>query len=174
MYEPTDATELVIPIGVGPRPDDVLPLLLESSRHTEIKGTDEVRGVKARHYRVRLDTKKLLAKTEQPTGEIDPTIGEVIVEAWIDDEGLPRRIFLPEGEGESGDTTFEFYDYGVEVVVSAPSEKELISEDEFNELMEKECMARKKKGDDVGESCPWISGEGGGGEITTEKVVTEP
>jgi hypothetical protein len=122
----------------GARPDRLLNTLRDSSTNVDKLGTDEIRGVTATHYRAHLDKAKIGAgsgiKTDEP-GTVD---------VWIDEQGLPRRIRVPDnGAGETAQVV-DLFDFGVPVDVKAPADDEIVSEHEFELLMEKECASAGK------------------------------
>ncbi|HEV8602003.1 MAG TPA: hypothetical protein VGQ68_01265 [Gaiellaceae bacterium] len=132
-YDPEDAVEALVPVPGGTNPDRVLGLLLKSSKEVEVLGKDDVRGVAAKHYRAHLDEKKLgdSATDYAPAGKER----DVIVDAWIDGEGLVRRLRMPDyGEGP-GAITFDFFDFGVKVDVEPPPAAEVITEDELDRII---------------------------------------
>ena len=70
-----------------------------------------------------------------------------MIDAWIDDEGLLRRIRIPFGGTDGPVEVIDLYDFGVPVDIEAPPADEVISEDEFSKLLEREC----EKSDGAGE-----------------------
>jgi hypothetical protein len=133
-YEPTGPDRFAPGPG-GPRPDEVLDLLLESSTKVEQVGNDEIRGVSADHYRAHIDDKVVAddAALYGPKG--------LVIDAWIDDEGLLRRIRIPFGGAHGPVEVIDLYDFGVAVDLEAPRADEILSEEEFEKLMEKECAS---------------------------------
>jgi hypothetical protein len=114
----------------GARPDEVLDLLVKSSKTVEHLGNDEIRGVSADHYRAHID-EKAVGDDYEPKG--------LVIDAWIDDDGLLRRIRTPFGGTDGPVEVIDLYDFGVPVEIEAPPADEVISEEEFNKLMEREC-----------------------------------
>ena len=57
-------------------------------------------------------------------------------------DGLARRIQIPYGS-DAGRRSFDLYDFGVEVDIEAPPAEEILSEEEFEKMMEKECSRRE-------------------------------
>ena len=113
---------------------------------TEV-GTEEVRGVSTRHLKMTVDLQKageqLASRISGPNAErlkaavnqAASTVGvtQMPVEAWIDGDGLPRRLVyemdlskakVPGAEGAAATGTakvsMEFFDYGEDVKVSIP------------------------------------------------------
>lgn len=108
-------------------------------------GSEEVRGVEARHVRTTLDLKAYLAAAapklreqlrpvvdqfEQMAGSVSP-----VVDAWIDDEGLVRRIALDLGVAAPGAATagvalemtmaIDLFDFGADVAIEVPPAAEV-------------------------------------------------
>ena len=122
----------------GPRPDEVLDLLIKSSEKVEQVGNDEIRGVSADHYRAHVAAKAIEDDAEMygPKG--------LVVDAWIDGEGLLRRIRIPFGRFGPVEV-IDLYDFGVPVDIEAPPKDELISEEELEKLTEKECAGKSEE-----------------------------
>ena len=112
----------------GTSPDRLLKELIKSSKRVENLGSQDIRGVATTHYRAQLDAAKL---------EIDANRDEVAVDAWIDKQGLPRRVRVP--LGAEGAAIIDLFDFGVPVDVKAPPASEIVSEKKFEKLMEQEC-----------------------------------
>jgi hypothetical protein len=168
-WEPTDPEELIVPFEGGPAPDRVLELLLKTSKRTEIRGSEEIRGVKAKHYRLHVDGDAVLREYGIENALDDHDRSPLVVDAWFDDDNLVRRLIFP-GEEEAGEkVVFDFYDFGVDVDVEAPSQKEVIGEREFEKLMEAECKALAKEKD----FCAALAAAGEGEEAPVE-TVPEP
>jgi hypothetical protein len=129
----------------GTTPDRLLDDLNEASTKVETLGSEEIRGVTTTHYRAQLDKKKLgIAGNSNEPG---------VVEAWIDEQGLPRRIRIPnDSENDSADVV-DLFDFGVAVDVEAPPADDIVSEDAFTKLMEKAC-AKVKTAKDLEDANP--------------------
>jgi hypothetical protein len=148
----------------GPRPDEVLDLLVKASNKVERLGNDEIRGVSADHYRAHIERDADLAQFE-----------DLVIDAWIDDDGLLRRIRIPFGGAEGPVEVIDLYDFGVPVNIDAPSPDEVVSQEEFNRLMDRECVASKGAGDEN----PWcllfggmvLSGSGGSDESSPPETI---
>jgi hypothetical protein len=127
----------------GARPDEVLDLLVKSSKKVEHLGSDEIRGVSADHYRAHIDEKAVGddADRYEPKG--------LVIDAWIDDDGLLRRIRIPFGGTDGPVEVIDLYDFGVPADIEAPPADEVISEEEFNKLMERECEISESEGDET-------------------------
>jgi hypothetical protein len=164
-------TDRFIPGPGGPGPERLLDLLVKSSKKVENLGTDDIRGVPAKHYRAHLDTKKL-------GGEFTHYGNNVVIDAWIDEDGLVRRVRVPDGGEGSGFTVADYFDYGVDVDVEAPPAEEIISDREFFKLVEKECrVTPSEKGLRNNEFCASISGGESsleGPTKTMPRTITEP
>lgn len=168
--EDPSGTEIFMPGPGGPSPDRLLDLLVKSSKNVESLGTDDVRGVPARHYRAHLDKKKLGRGFSSYRDNI-------VIDAWIDEGGLVRRVRIPDTGEDSGPTVADYFDYGVDVDVEVPSAAEIVSEREFFKLVEKECLVmQREKGLRNNELCTAMGGESSGvGPIeTTPSTSTEP
>lgn len=123
---------------------------------TEV-GTEEVRGVPTRHLKMTVDLERAseqLSSLSGPNGErlkeavaqAAATVGvtQLPMEAWIDDDGLPRRLLytldlaqakVPGAEGAATGTAtikMEFFDFGEDVEVTIPSVEETL---DFSELL---------------------------------------
>jgi hypothetical protein len=127
--QPT-GTQLFIP-GVGAKPDRILALLIKSSKEVEVLGEDKIRGVSAKHYRTHLDE----TQSEEFTDEMGRP---VVIDAWIDDNGLVRRLRIPDEQPAPTAMTFDLFDFGVEVKVEVPPADELISQQEWDKLTGRE------------------------------------
>lgn len=155
----------------GARPDRLLELLVKSSEKVEVLGTDDIRGVAAKHYRAHLDPKKQGDEFSYYGRE------KLVIDAWIDEDGLARRIRVP--EGGSGSTIVDLFDFGVEVDIEAPPADEILSDKEFNRLLKKECLAmRGEKPPPESQVFCAMSGVDEGsseiGPIETVPTITEP
>jgi hypothetical protein len=129
----------------GTSPDRLLKDLLESSTKVEKLGSEEIRGVTTTRYRAHLDmTKAGLGILKDEPG---------IVDAWIDEQELPRRIRVPYGGENEAAAVFELFDFGVPVDVEAPPADEIVSEDKMDKLMEKECATADKALEDRNPLC---------------------
>jgi hypothetical protein len=155
----------------GTNPDRVLKELVKSSTKVEKLGSDEIRGVATTHYRAHLDKTKLgLRGSADEPGFVD---------AWIDEQGLPRRIRVPFGGENEAAGVFDLFDFGVPVDVEAPPASEIVSEDKMDKLMQKECAGADKAREDLNPLCalfatllPGSSSSGSGQISPTETVPT--
>jgi hypothetical protein len=130
MYDATGAHRFEPGPG-GTSPDRLLKELVKSSKTVEKLGSEDIRGVTTTHYRAHLDKDKTPIRGS-------PNEEPGVVDAWIDEQGLPRRIRIPYGESDGG-AVFDLFDFGVPVDVEAPPADEIVSEDKMDKLMEKEC-----------------------------------
>jgi hypothetical protein len=174
VEDPT-GTDRFIPGPGGVSPDRVLQLIVKSSTRVEILDTETIRGVAAKHYRGHLDPKKL---GEGSSGK-DPSAqgAETVIDAWIDEDGLVRRLRVP----DAGDSMLmDFFDFGTNVDVEVPPAEEIISDDKFFTLVEQECKSSHDEAFRGGELCKGFLaiGSGGGGSSgpieTTPRTVTDP
>lgn len=125
-------------------PTDTLGML-HGSGDVEVVGQEEVRGVATTHYRALVSMEDAIA--EAPEDERDDlrrsfeamgvaTDVEFPVEAWVDDDGLPRRIrfeldlhALGAPDVPPGATmamSMELFDYGAPVDVRVPGDDEVV------------------------------------------------
>ena len=66
-----------------------------------------------------------------------------MVEAWIDEQGLPRRVRVPYGGETDPAAVADLFDFGVSVDVEAPPADDILTEEAFSKLMDKECAKVK-------------------------------
>ena len=113
-------------------PDHPLWLLdaLAGVRDATEVGNDEVRGVPATHYRMRID---LAAADEQlAAGIIAPgprsyrSLRALPAEVWIDDDGRIRRLSYEREDCGAYWQTTELWEFGLHVEIDVPTEDELI------------------------------------------------
>ena len=138
----------------GSTPDEVLDVLIKSSDKVEMLGNDEIRGVSAKHYRAHIDEKEL-----GENADLYPPSG-LVIDAWIDDQGLLRRIRIPFGGNDDPMEVIDLYDFGVPVDVEAPPADQVLPEGEFRRLMMKECNESGDKADDETAACMLFGGSG--------------
>jgi len=118
-------------------PSQFLDYLTSASGPVEELGREEVRGVDTRHVRAALDLEKYVAGLDADTREkIGPVVEQFrqliggekpVLEAWVDDEGLVRRIAMdmsfavPAGGGDSSvGMTMDLFDFRADVYVEIP------------------------------------------------------
>lgn len=160
-YDPSGG-DVFLPGPGGPSPDRVLALLVKSSKEVEVLGKDEIRGVSAKHYRAHVDKNRLPDSAGEP--------GKLVIDAWIDDDGLIRRLVVPEDDEDGASATaVDLFDFGVTVDVEVPPAGEIITDDEFMKLLEDECEARVTTKPKAGEGGFCASSDSG---TTTGPVVT--
>jgi hypothetical protein len=118
-------------------------------------GKEQVRGTSTTHYKFTSDLSQALqslpADQRAAVQEIFTQMGVTTVpaEAWIDDQGLLRRMHMtmtfspaaPPSAGtapavlpKSGEFTFEFYDYGAPVTINVPDPSQV---NDFGEMLNK-------------------------------------
>jgi hypothetical protein len=129
--------------GVSPQanqdPSQYLDFLRAAGGEPEEVGTELVRGTETTHYATEMEFGDLLAQGRdleeyaEQFEEVGADVGPVAVEAWIADDGLPRRMSMEmEVTGVPGlpdevmnmQVTVELFDYGVEVDVTPPKKFE--------------------------------------------------
>ena len=154
----------------GTSPVRLLKDLVKSSKKVEKLGSEEIRGVTTTHYRAHLDKNKVPIR-----GSPDEEPG--VVDAWIDEQGLPRRIRIPYGENDGG-AVFDLFDFGIPVDVEAPPADEIVSEDKMDKLMEKECSGADKHPETMNPLClifgATLSGSSSQGSIQIAPTETVP
>jgi hypothetical protein len=134
--EDTREADRFLPGSSGMAPDRLLKDLIKASKKVDKVGSEEIRGVTTTHYRAHLDRSKLGSDANDNVPEA--------VDAWIDEQGLPRRVRVPYGDGNDElAAVVDLFDFGVPVDVQAPPASEIVSEDRFDKLMEKECIKVK-------------------------------
>jgi hypothetical protein len=154
-YEATGPDRLMPGAG-GVSPDQVLELLTKLSKKVELVGDEKVRDVSTKHYRARLDLKKLGTEYREPMFD-----GEIVVDAWVDDDGLLRRIRLPSGSEEMPVFVLDLFDFGVDVDVQPPSADELVTADEFWRLLNRECARQQRSPNGMGQLCAVLTSDSG-------------
>lgn len=123
--------------SAGPGSSDPRQFLemLRGAGREQVVGREDVRGVPTTHYAARITLEEALAAaggTDRASLEamLDGLEGtEIPVDAWLDDQGLPRRIRMAMDlagldpsvpAGASMTVTMEMFDYGTAVDVQAP------------------------------------------------------
>lgn len=124
--------------------------LRAASDDTQEVGNEDVRGVETTHYRMTVDLAQVAdAVPEEQRDQMRAAVQALIeatgldtvpVDAWIDGDGLVRRMDLAyenvdvaPGKKGSMSMSMELYDYGVEVAVEPPPADQVMS---FQELLE--------------------------------------
>jgi hypothetical protein len=133
--ESARAADRFMPGATGMRPDRLLKDLIKASNKVEKLGSEDIRGVTTTHYRAHLDKSKLGIDGKQN----EPGV----VEAWIDEQGLPRRVRVPYGGETDPVAVADLFDFGVPVDVKAPPADDILTEEAFSKLMDKECAKVK-------------------------------
>jgi hypothetical protein len=108
----------------------------------ENRGTEDVRGTRTTHYRVKIDPAQAVTNApeelrEAVRGAVRPLGSETIpADVWLDDRGRLRRVRLRVGSGSlaspKGSVAFEYYGLGAKVSVVAPPAGEVI---DFSEVL---------------------------------------
>jgi hypothetical protein len=142
----TREADRFLPGSSAMTPDRLLKDLIKASKKVEKVGSEDIRGVTTTHYRAHLDGSKL-------GSNVDDNVPEA-VDAWIDEQGLPRRVRVPYGNGNDAiAAVVDLFDFGVPVDVQAPSADDIVSEEAFSKLMEKVC-AKVKTAKDLEDANP--------------------
>lgn len=101
----------------------------------EVKGTEDVKGIRTTHYRVDVDVRHLRERSRRaPAGLVKPGAGGSAPEAkilsspadvWLDRDGLPRRarmvMTIDVGGTKVVNTTDSYYEYDQPVIVWVPA-----------------------------------------------------
>jgi hypothetical protein len=116
-------------------PNGALRYLRGATENFEAVGEEEVRGVETTHYRGTIDLRAVASqappaarKSYERIIEISGT-SRIPMEAWIDDDGLARRLRYeqPLGHGQGNLAfTMDLYDFGVDVAVRIPPQPQTI------------------------------------------------
>jgi LppX_LprAFG lipoprotein len=99
---------------------------LRGADDVERVGAETVRGVETTHYRATVDPRKALDRTpadlrDKISKALEMFGGPIPVDVWIDGDGQARKISMDiTSETVNASTTIEYYDFGVEIDVSAP------------------------------------------------------
>jgi len=144
---PDDANWMKLDLDFAQEPESLVPAnpdatgeleLLEAvSDDVEKLGEEKIRGVETTHYRgtvaVASQAERLRDVGAEELAERSEEEGSpTAVEAWIDDQGLMRRMKIvhtsPKVEGD-GTTTMnarmDFFDFGIEPVIEIPASDEV-------------------------------------------------
>jgi hypothetical protein len=135
--DPTDIEERVLR-----DPARLLAFLRGVSDEVSETGREEVRGVSTTRYDGTIDLERVVERAaagelerEELRSELD-LLRELGIEdtvrfaAWIDGDGVARRVRLASGGRPT--TVVEFYDFGVEVAVSQPPTDQIATQDEYD------------------------------------------
>jgi hypothetical protein len=114
-------------------PSDVLAHMREKSDDLKLVGWEAVRGTRTAHYRAHLDYPAVRDLIDPD--HHDETGDRLLLEAWVDAEGLAQRIraTMPP-PGPQFRVTLEFFDFGVPVEVERPPVEEVVTDEEFMRL----------------------------------------
>ncbi len=136
-------------LGGGSDPTKLLQFMRGSSGGVERVGSETVRGVRTMRYQATIELAKVLERIpdegdretlrkQLEQREKQGLAATQEMEVWIDAEGLARRIRMddPEGSKERATVTMDLFDFGVEVDAEPPPDDEVMSEDEFDALLE--------------------------------------
>ena len=131
-------------------PSQFLRYLQGASTRVQEIGREQVRGVETTRYHAAVDltkapdylTDEQRARYEQAIGQLTKQTGldEVPVDAWIDDQGLLRRMTMNMSLAAAGAgnasvlMTMELFDFGVDVQVKAPSRDKVLDLAELGAL----------------------------------------
>jgi len=119
-------------------PSQLLDYLRATSSEIEEVGEEDVRGDPTTHYRARIDLDKVpeqvpedaRAAVRASIDALQRQLGSstLPVDVWIDDDGRVRRFQQAiSAQGSDVELTVELYDFGTDVDVSAPPERETVN-----------------------------------------------
>ena len=119
-----------------------LSFLQVTKSDIEELGTEEIRGIPTTHYKFTVVVAEAVKDLPPEDAELKPFleglgVDEYPGEAWIDDEGLIRRISYTinepvddNGTTQSTSMSQDFFDFGAKVVVSAPPPSAVVDYEE--------------------------------------------
>jgi hypothetical protein len=116
-YDSSNPLELML--VAGDRPDTIRDVLRGSARTIEPLGEAAIRGVSTHGYRFRLDSANLAGEWARFYRNETPE--SMVVDAWLDDEGVARRLEFDLYPGDFNPIRIEFFDFGVPVHVDVPA-----------------------------------------------------
>lgn len=99
--------------------------MLTASKDVKVVGTETVGGTETTHYSGTFPVEEALKQLpaeqqEQMRGQM-ADLKDMKFDAWIDDQGLPRKITMDGTAGENGiSTTMQFRDFNKPVSISEP------------------------------------------------------
>ena len=119
-------------------PEDMLGGFAESGQSVEFVGEDEIRGVTAAHYRSELDPATMTAEQRAAFGDDLPDNGRYVLHIWVAD-GLVHRFQIEvsdleqtvENELESMTMTYDLFDHGAAIEITAPPPDQVVTEAEL-------------------------------------------
>ena len=136
----------------GPHPAATIDYLLATGAGVQELGVENVRGAPATHYRTTVDLRGVAddvpsedrdAVRRSIAALVDPAqAGKVPVDAWVDDEGLVRRLRVAYGSvrGTGGEAslehTLELFDFGAELDIEPPASDDVIELEELTRRAE--------------------------------------
>lgn len=131
-------------------------------------GHDRIRGTRTTHYRFKIDASSEVddvASSDRPEmQDMQPDR----VDAWIDDEGFPRKVVLNQGSPAGGfEMAMEIYDYGVPVKISLPNDVDIVGALDASEWI-------SPRATEVFEKCFGGPGQLGPVTITPEELRRTP
>jgi len=108
---------------------------LRGSKNAKKLGTDTIDGVRATHYRVKVDLDEALARATPQQRKVLQQLASTArrhgidfvpkhVDVWVGDDGLVRRF--NENFGRVGRVTMTFSDYGTPVAIEPPPPDETV------------------------------------------------
>jgi hypothetical protein len=183
-----DPLEFLIPAPGLSDPDDVLELLVNASGDIKRQGNEDVRGVETTHYRIRLDSEELVQQVPPAQREeARESLGarSLPVEVWTDRENRIRRVRFQHAGALKTTMTVELFDFGIEVEVEPPPPEQVLSDEEFDELLESSVLAKGKlpasstssdfcAEEDESQICVALAGAGNGALSWCAKGTNEP
>lgn len=131
-------------------PAQQLQYLRAASKEIVEKGQEEIRGVETTQYRALVDVRKAIElgaesappefrdqiRREAVKAAEQSGFDELLMDVWIDGEGLPRRISTMfgtkiQGDGGAINMSMDLFDFGVKVDVAPPAAKQAFDISEF-------------------------------------------
>lgn len=119
-------------------PSDALNGLADSGHTVEYVGEEDIRGLTADRYRSEIDVASMTAEQRDAFGEDLPEDGSYVLSMWFAD-GLLQRFSIDmtdlaqtgENDVSSLAMTYDMFDHGGDVAITAPSPDEILTEAEL-------------------------------------------
>lgn len=122
-------------------PSQFLDYMTQATGPVETVGSETVRGVETRHLRGTLDLKAYVEKLDPKLREkVGPVVDRFVemsgaeprIDAWVDDQGLVRRMAMEMNVGAGGQgeakvgMSVDLFDFGTAVDVALPPASEVV------------------------------------------------
>jgi hypothetical protein len=136
--------ELTVPNLLGLDPTAYLDVLVSAAKRVERGGEANLKGLRARRYRARVDlgealTSRIPEANREAARRAFRQLGiEVVpVDIWLDRSGRPVQVgFRLGAEDLTQDFLFEFSDYGMPVSIAVPAARDTYVSQNQSELLE--------------------------------------